>query len=208
MNWHAHIPAALLLGFLLTSCGIPQRSSQNAPQMETITFTRIGPVKLKKEDSDFVFEDWTITHLLERQPIDLDIHLKKLDEKSIAQVNRVLADLEKIRELGQLAMIRDFEEGEVVKDYIEEWNEDIFLQVFEEDEFQDFIKETDSSENIEKRLLSLIRLVRIGIYLNGEKYPLTLDFAFGHDDDHGFRQDMVVLWLNEDYELVDIGVEG
>ncbi|MBX2876453.1 MAG: DUF2004 domain-containing protein [Saprospiraceae bacterium] len=176
--------------------------------MTVIEFSRIGPVKLKKKEDEYVFEDWTITYQLEGQPLDLDIHLKELDDSSIAIVNIVLTELEKIRDIGQSALVKNFEEGDVVKDYIEEWNEDIFFQVFEEDEFQDFIKDTAPSLSIEERLLSLLRLVRVGIYRNSKDHLLTLDFAFGHGDEEGFRQHMFVLWLNEDYELVDMGIEG
>lgn len=176
--------------------------------MTVIEFSRIGPVKLKKEEDEYLFEDGMFTYQLEGQPIDLDIHLKSVDDSSISTVNKVLMELEKIRDLGQLAKVKDFTEGEVVKDYIEEWNEDIFLQVFEEEEFQDFIKDTDPSHSIEMRLLSLLRLVRIGIYLNDQDHLLILDFAFGHGDEEGFRQHMFVLWLNEDYEVMDMGIEG
>lgn len=176
--------------------------------MQVVEFFRIGKVKLIKLDDEYIFEDWKITCQVEGQPIDLDVHLEEVDDSSIATVNQILRELEKIGQLSQAALVKDFQEGQEVKDYIEEWNEDIFLQVFEEDEFQDFIKDTAPTKSMEERLLSLIRLVRIGVYFTGESDFLTLDFAFGYNDTHGFRQHMIILGLNKEYEVVDIGIGG
>lgn len=171
-------------------------------------FPRIGKVKLKKDSNEEYFEIRQREHLLQGQPIDLDIHLTQLDDASIALVRQALSNLEQIYQIGQSAIQKDFEEGEVVTDYIEEWKEDIFLQIFEEEDFEAFIKDTDPTKPMEERLLSLIRLIRVGIYTKSENEFLVLDFAFGYDSEQGFRDDMIVLWLNENYEVEDIGVEG
>ena len=93
-------------------------------------------------------------------------------------------------------------------EYIEEWNEDGFEQVFEEGEFEKFIKDTNTEDSIEKRLLSLLRIVRIGFYTDSEKSFTVLDFAFGYEHDQGFRDDMVVVSLDKKYEVTDVTSEG
>ena len=181
---------------------------EKPPQMIEAEFPRIGKVRLEKDSNTGYFETRQYGYLLQGLPIDLDIHLNKVNDQAIELISQVLSDLEQIYQIGQSSIQEDFEEGDVVKDYIEEWKEDIFLQIFEEKEFEAFIGETDSAKSMEERLLSLIRLVRVGVYAKSENEFLVLDFAFGYDSEQGFRDDMIVLWLNENYKVVDIGVEG
>jgi len=176
--------------------------------MITIELPIFGTIQLESTSEAPPYENQKQTHLLNGAPLDLDVHFKQVDEVSVGLARQALNDISQIQQIGLAAIQKDFKEGEVVKDYIEEWNEDIFLQIFEEEEFEVFIKDTDKNKSIEERLLSLIQLVRIGIYLNNEDYLLVLDFAFGYDSELGFRDDMIVLWLNEKYKVVDIGVEG
>ena len=164
--------------------------------------------KIKLEESNGEYEYWLWKYDFDGKPVDLDVHFDELTEKKIAQVSDALNKLNDIHQKGIDAFQKDFEEGGRVQEYIEEWNEDGFIQVFEEGEFEKFIKNANPEETIEKRLLSLIRIVRIGFYTQSDESFLVLDFAFGYDQDHGFRDDMVVVTLNEKYEVTDITSEG
>ena len=164
--------------------------------------------KIKLEESDGEYEYWLWKHDFEGKPVDLDIHFDELTEKNIDIVTKALNDLNEIHQVGVVGFQKDFEAGGSVQEYIEEWNEDGFIQVFEEGEFEEFIKNTNPEETIENRLLSLIRIVRIGIYIRSDKPFIVLDFAFGYEQNQGFRDDMIVVTLNEKYEVTEITSEG
>lgn len=168
-----------------------------------------GITNLNEEEGyeyQFYVKKWKYD--FEDKKIDLDVNFKEVNESKIDKVKSSLNKLLEIHKIGIEAIQKDFKEGEVVKEYIEEWNEDIFLQMFDEDEFQKFIEDTDKEERIEKRLLSLIRIVRIGIYVESENSFITMDFAFGYDSKIGFRDDMLVVTINPEFKVTDICTEG
>jgi len=164
--------------------------------------------KIKLEESNGEYEYWLWKYDFDGKPIDLDVHFDKLTEKNIAIVRDALNIVNDIHQKGIAAFQKNFEEGGRVQEYIEEWNEDGFIQVFEEGEFEKFIENTNPKDTIEKRLLSLIRIVRIGFYTKSDEPFVVLDFAFGYDQDQGFRDDMIVVTLNEKYEVTDVTSEG
>ena len=92
--------------------------------------------------------------------------------------------------------------------YINEWNEDIFGQIFTQEEFEEFIQDTDKENTIEERLLSKLRLVRFGVYAESEDSFVTMDYAFGYDIDKGFRDNMLIVKLNQDYKVCELVTEG
>jgi len=67
---------------------------------------------------------------------------------------------------------------------------------------------------IKERFLSLLRLVRtclrVGIYTEPNENIdfIVMDYAFGYDRSIGFRDDMLVVYLNEKYEVNAISAEG
>jgi len=164
--------------------------------------------KIKLEESNGEYEHWLWKYDFDGKIIDLDVHFDQLTETNITIVSDALNDLNKIHQIGVVGFQKDFEDGGRVKEYIEEWNEDIFLQIFEEGEFEKFIENTNPEETIEKRLLSLIRIVRIGFYTKSDEPFAVLDFAFGYEQDEGFRDDMIVVTLNQKYEVTDVTSEG
>jgi len=177
--------------------------------MEKIDLPFFGNTNLKEDkDLEYRFEARKWNFNFEGKPVDLDVHFKEIDEQKIKSVSSALKKLNEIAQIGQKAIQANFEEGEVVKEYIEEWNEDIFFQIFEKDEFQKFIEHTNKENDIEERLLSLIRIVRIGFYAESESSFVTIDFAFGYDQEKGFRDYMLVITLNPDLKVTDICAEG
>lgn len=166
-----------------------------------------GKTKLdEKPTFSYIYEVRKRKYNFEGVPIDLDVHFNTVNREQVLEVSSALNDLQKIHATCKKAIQKDFEGGKVVPEYIEEWNEDIFLQMFEEEQFQKFIEKTDKKKSIEKRLLSLIRIVRIGVYTESEDTFITADFAFGYKG--GFREDMVVVTLNPNLEVTDICTEG
>lgn len=174
--------------------------------MTEIELPIFGRIKLSKETwyNDAINWEYNFEGML----IDLDVTFKGIDTQKILKVSTTLNNLTKIHKIGKVAIQEDFEKGETVKEYIQEWKEDIFLQIFTSEEFEEFISDTDKEKSIAKRLLSKIRIVRIGIYAESKNSFVTMDFAFGYDDDKGFREDMIVVTLNPNLEVTDICTEG
>lgn len=166
-----------------------------------------GKVKLEEETWEYKFQARKNEYDFEGTPVDLDVHFITVDEERVAKVSAVLNQLSKVHLIGKNAIHKDVHEGEVVNEYIEEWKEDGFVQILSEDQYQKFIENTDKGKEIEERLLSLIRIVRIGIYTESTTSFVTMDFAFGYED-IGFRDDMLVVTLNPKLEVTDICTEG
>ena len=168
-----------------------------------------GKISLEEvEDSEYRFEASIWSYDFQGTPIDLTVHFKEAAQRSVSKVSLALNTLSKILLIGQKALQQDFEEDEIVKEYIEEWNEDIFLQLLSEEEFERFIEKSDKAKSIQERLLSLLRIVRIGIYAESENSFITMDFAFGYEQEKGFRDDMLVVTLNPQLKVTNICTEG
>ena len=169
-----------------------------------------GKIQLQEDwEHEFFLNKWGYN--FNEMPIDLDVNFEMLpDEDSITKLSVLLNQLNIIHEIGKNILQKDFEEGQEVKNYLTEWHEDIFGQVFNDIDYQAFIEKTDQTKGIHERLLSLIRLVRIGIYHNLELESIVLDFAFGYDKrfKFGFREHMLVVKLNADFTLNELCTEG
>jgi hypothetical protein len=167
-----------------------------------------GKIKPAEQNWKYKYEANIEKYSLEGNSIDLDIHFKEVNETKISKVSSALNDLSKIHEIGKNFIQTDFEEGEIVKEYIQEWNEHNFKQIFDKEEFKKFIEQTDKEGSIAQQLLTLIRIVRIGIYAESEESFIVMDFAFGYEQERGFRDNMIAITLNPDYQITDIDTAG
>ncbi|GHU04304.1 hypothetical protein FACS1894158_04320 [Betaproteobacteria bacterium] len=174
-------------------------------KIELPLFGRIEP---ENADWEYKYESHIYAYDFDGLKIDLDVHFKKVNSQTVESVSQALTDLKKINETGTTAYLQDFEEEGEAKEYVGEWAQDIFQQIFTEEEFSDFLQHTDKEKPIEEQLLSLIRLVRVGVYAESDDDFVTLDYAFGYELDKGFRDNMIVVKLNQDYEVTEITMEG
>ncbi len=139
--------------------------------------------------------------------IVFDLHLKDINEEVLEKVNNAVINFNEILEISQRLILEDYDNKGEVEYYISEWNEYIFPQLLTNEEFKDFISDTNPEEAIEKRLLSKLKIVRIAIYAYTESDFITLDYAFGKDNE-GFQDDMLVVCLNSKFDLMSISNEG
>ena len=175
----------------------------------TVTLPFFGETKLSKVSYwKYLYEGHLRKHAHNGMDIDIDVHFKVLDEMAIKKVCKALGDIDKLNALGVNAFTNDYNAGGESKYYVGEWGNDIFGQIFTEEELQEYLAPTDSSMPIEERLLSLLRLVRIGIYSGSDDSFIVLDYAFGYEIDKGFRDSMLIVKMNERYEVVNIVMEG
>ena len=176
--------------------------------MINIELPIFGNITLRNVNCEYKYQFDLQKYEFNGNLVDLDVNFIEVTEESVNKVSKALNYLEELNKIGIEGFMRDFSEEGETKYYIEEWNGDIFGQIFSEEEFEDFIKDTDREKNIEERLLSKLRLVRLGIYAESDDYFVTMDYAFGYDIDKGFRDDMLVVKLNQEYEVCDISNEG
>jgi hypothetical protein len=167
-----------------------------------------GHIELKNADWEYKYKADISGYEFGGYKIDLDVHFKNVNSQTIESVSQVLNNLKKIKKIGETAYLQDFENEGEAKEYVEEWNNDIFEQIFTEEEFSEFMQHTDKEKPIEEQVLSLLQLVRVGIYAESDDSFVTLDYAFGYDFDTGFRDNMLVVKLNQDYEVTEITMEG
>ena len=177
--------------------------------MRKIELPIFGKIELENTDYwEYKYEASLWAYAFGELSIDIDVHFKELNAVNIDKVSWALNDIKKINEMGRVAYSTDFHNDGSTSAYIEEWEQEIFCQIFSDDEFQEFLIPSDKNASIKERLLSLLRLVRIGIYAEADNGFAVMDYAFGYSMDKGFRDNMLVVKLNEQYEVLEITSEG
>ena len=175
---------------------------------KNIELPLFGSIALEAGNGEYKYQSSLNEYEFDGTTIDIDVNFIYVTDSNLMGVAKALNDLEKLNKIGIESFICDFEEGGETKYYMKEWNEEIFGQIFTEDEFEKFIQNTDKEKSVEERLLSKLRLVRFGVYADSKDSFVTMDYAFGYEIDKGFRDDMLVVKLNQDYEVCDISNEG
>jgi len=164
----------------------------------------VGQIVLESADWEYKFEKYIWEFDFEDKTIDIDVHFTEISQKNIEKIGNALKILKKLDEIGTNAYWNDFQANGESRDYIDFWIEEL-----PPDELSDLLYDTDSSKSQEERLLSLLRLVRIGFYtqLSVDDF-IVMDYAFRHEDDGGFREKMLIVKLNEQYQVTEIMIEG
>ena len=175
---------------------------------KSIELPILGKITLENADWEYKYNSHLFGREINGNLVDLDVNFIEVTEENIEKVSNALNDLKKLKEIGIESLMRDYEEAGETQYYIKEWNEDIFGQIFTEEEFEEFIKDTDKEKSIEERLLSKLILVRFGVYAESKDSFVTMDYAFGYDIDKGFRDNMLIVKLDQDYVACEIVMEG
>lgn len=175
---------------------------------KTIQLPIFGQITLTETNWEYKFTYNIREYNFNGNPIDLDVNFIEVTDDNIKLVSKALNDLDQLNRLGVEGFTKDFASNGETQKYIYEWNEDIFEQIFTETEFEDFIKDTNSNVAIEERILQKLRLVRAGIYAGTSEYFVILDYAFGYDIDKGFRDNMLIVKLDKNYNVCEIANEG
>ncbi len=176
--------------------------------MKNIELPIFGNIILEDADWEYKYDSHLWGHEIDGQPVDIDVNFIEVSEPNISEVSRALNDLQELNKICIDSIVQDFEEAGEARDYIDEWKEEIFGQIFTEEEFEEFVQDTDKEKSIETRLLSKLRLVRFGVYAESDDSFVTMDYAFGYDLDRGFRDNTLVVKLNQEYEVCEIVAEG
>lgn len=174
----------------------------------TVKLPRFGEIILESLDWDYKYGKYIFGYEFNGKSVDLDVQFKEVNDDNLKKVTEALIDLDRLEKIASDSIAEDFSNGGGVEYYINEWNEDILGQIFTEEELEAYISDTDKNISMEERLLSKLRLVRVGIYAESEDSFVVMDYAFGYDMDKGFRDNMLVVKMDKNYKVCDISTEG
>lgn len=174
----------------------------------TIELPILGKVTLENTDFEYKYQAGISEYDFKGKPVDLDVHFIELSQSEIDKVSHALNSIEQLDQIGLECIEKDYKNGGESDYYIREWYPDILEQIFTEEEFENYIKHTDNQKSIEERLLSKLRLVRVGVYAGSDNEFIVLDYAFGYELEKGFRDDMMVVKMDQDLKVCDISNEG
>ena len=164
--------------------------------MSKFTLTNFGEI-----DSDRLEEYYDAEITVGGRAIELDI---SFDEKTIAidklkKINSWLADIQKLDKLGLTTIKEDFVSGDTVREYIEH-----HLDELDSDDLKTLMNQETGGKTKEEKLLSSIKLKRIGFYPHTQERFVNLDYTLDNDlTDH-----LVVLDFTEDGNLHYITIES
>lgn len=184
--------------------------------MKRITLPRFGEIELDYFDDGYTpyrygysigglyDDDGDDEFRYNGKPLELDVNFTDLSDANITMVTKTLNNLDTLVAKAEQVVENDFITGKTVKDYVKEWI-DYHLK---EEPFKGLVPEP-FDEKTPKLLLDKLKIVRIGLYAFHDSEPfIVMDFAFGYEIDSGYRDDMVVLKMNADFELLEITTEG
>lgn len=181
----------------------------------TITLPMLGLIELKEDewqqtgyDHEYNLSYCVNAYKFNNLAVDIDVNLGTVTEQNIEKASFALANFQKLIQVGIEGIYTDYTNKGEAENYIAEWRDDIFVQIFDEEEFLKFMSETDSSLSTEERLLSKLRIVRFGVYVESKIDFITLDYAFGYKQEDGFRDDMLVVKFDQNLKILDISTEG
>ncbi len=173
----------------------------------TIQLPLLNTISLKKVDGEYSLAYAPEHFFINNKPFDLDINFKELNELSIQTAKRTLENLSSIHKKCREYIMTDYQSSTETQYYLKEWSQEILPQIFDEAELQNFLSRSKAKEK-DQQLLELLSVVRTGIYIDDEKAKIVNDFAFGYDIESGFRDDMLAVYIDEQFNLITIVNEG
>ncbi|NCD68487.1 DUF2004 domain-containing protein [Mucilaginibacter agri] len=130
--------------------------------------------------------------------LDLNFYETSIDEDKLSILKQYLNDLEKVVELAKKEINSDFKGGENVVEFLEH-----HIDVLDETELEAIIDTKDKSLSVEQRLLSALKLMRIGFYPEDDDFAI-FDFTLGEE----ISQYLLVVKFNNQMQLQEITMES
>ena len=124
--------------------------------MSKYTLTNFGEIDTDNleeyYDAEIFFNGWQIE-------VEIAFDEKSINIDKLEKINQWLATIQKLDELGITTMKEDFEKGGNVKEYIEH-----HLEELDSDDIETLISKVNVGTTKEEKMLSSIKLKRIGFY--------------------------------------------
>jgi hypothetical protein len=164
--------------------------------MSKITLVNFGVL-----DSDQLEEYYDTEIQFDNRSIDVDINFENdsIAIEKLEKINSWLTDIEKINNLGLMAIRHDFATSNTVKEYIEH-----HLDELDSDDLKKLLNQGALGITKEEKLLSILKIKRIGFYPDTEERFLSLDYTLDKD----LTDYLVVLDFTEDGNLYYITLES
>jgi hypothetical protein len=126
--------------------------------------------------------------------IDLNFENKTIDTLIMDNVKNFIEKFEDFDRLNKRYMLNDYndEDGDTVKFYLEH-----HLEELDKDELTKLVNFDDTITAPEQQLLSKLKLVRVGLYPDGEYNFATFDYSIGKD----ITDQLVVINTDENGQL-------
>ena len=163
--------------------------------MSKYNLTHIGEI-----DSENIEEYYETELTVNGRHIEVDLNFDEdsIDVSKLERINEWLSDVAKLDELGLAAVQADFKSGGTVREYIEH-----HLEELDADDLKELLKRAKGATK-EEKMLSVIKLKRIGFYPQTEERFFNLDYTIEGD----LTDYLVVLDFTEDGKLHYITTES
>jgi hypothetical protein len=133
--------------------------------------------------------------------IDLNFENKTIDITTMGKIKNILENLDQFDKLNHTYMLDDYndEDGDTVKFYLQHHLEEVG-----EDELSNLINLDDSTIEPEQQLLTKLKLVRVGLYPDGDDNFAIFDYSIGEE----VTNYLVVINTDENGELDYMSMES
>jgi hypothetical protein len=154
------------------------------------------------ELNSYSLKDYTeIDVVIEQENIQLDINFEdvSIDPDKLIILKRYLEEIQPIIYIAKKEILIDFENGEDVKEFL-----NFHIEELDQDDMDKILKHTDKTLSVEARILSRIKLKRIGFYPYDDNEFAILDFLLDED----ISQYILVVKMNSNKTVDHITMES
>lgn len=133
--------------------------------------------------------------------LDLNFEAKETNNVELNLTNEFIAKLETYDKKNQTEFYNDFTNNaeSTIKEYIEH-----HLDELNNEDVNSIIKDDNSSDSNDKKLLKSLKLKRIGIYPNDKENFAIFDYTIREE----LTQYLITVYLNSNGEIMDISMES
>jgi hypothetical protein len=152
-------------------------------------------------DSDSLTDYYQVDAEIEGKQIELDLNFDdtKIDTDSLISLKNYLDTLPGVIEIAKKEILNDYETDENVKEYLT-----YHIEELDQNELDSLTENADKSTSLEKQMLSVLHLRRIGFYPENEDQYAVFDFVL----DLEISQYILVVNMNSAKALDHITMES
>lgn len=152
-------------------------------------------------DSDDLNDYYCTTIVLDSREVELDLNFKNtvISTDKLSAISTFLNNIPDIVSTATNSIYTDLDNDDEVRFFV-----DAHMEELDENDIARLLKDADKSLSIERQILSVIHLKRIGFYPEKDDYFAVLDFGF----DTNISQYLIVVIMNNDRTVNHITVES
>jgi len=110
--------------------------------------------------------------------VDLNFDTKTIDVLTMDKIKNVIENIDTFDKVNKTYIQDDYndEEGDTVKFYLEH-----HLEEFSKEELATLINFDDTTTDLKQQLLTKLKLIRVGLYVESEANSAIFDYSFGYE---------------------------